>query len=379
MLRGVAALIVVYFHWGEMFWRSNEVAAQISFSTPLQPGTWLPHLNLTNWLYDVQFSFGSFGVALFFVVSGFVIPISLEKLGSKAFLVRRLFRLYPTYLVGLAVTYLVLYWSAQINDKSFPFTLADYLKNASMFRDVFDAPTIDNINWTLENEVKFYLLCAFLARISSLSRGRTIVLTVTALSGLAFVIGPLAARLSSSGIADLYPLATPIRAAAPFVCFMFFGTAFYNLYCRRWTMTVFLGVSFVLAGAFAFNVGTIFAVHSPVSFYVSYGAALACFGFFYRVRDRLPEPRCLSFAANISYPLYILHGVSGYALISFLYPLQPYPYLVLLEVFVLVLAASYALHRFVEVPSNRLGYALVKPVDTSPLQPRPSGVPPNPA
>ena len=45
-------------------------------------------------------SLGQLGVALFFLVSGFVIPISLPKYSVPGFLVARVLRIYPTYAVA---------------------------------------------------------------------------------------------------------------------------------------------------------------------------------------------------------------------------------------------------------------------------------------
>ncbi len=42
-------------------------------------------------------NFGAFGVALFFLISGFVIPLSFQSYGRLDFLVARFFRIYPTY------------------------------------------------------------------------------------------------------------------------------------------------------------------------------------------------------------------------------------------------------------------------------------------
>jgi peptidoglycan/LPS O-acetylase OafA/YrhL len=49
------------------------------------------------------------GVDLFFVVSGFVVPASLERgrWNAAAFLVRRMFRLWPVLLVALALALFV--------------------------------------------------------------------------------------------------------------------------------------------------------------------------------------------------------------------------------------------------------------------------------
>ena len=44
------------------------------------------------------FDLGNFGVTVFFLCSGFIIPISLERQGSlRSFWIRRFFRLYPLY------------------------------------------------------------------------------------------------------------------------------------------------------------------------------------------------------------------------------------------------------------------------------------------
>src|SRR5262245_27028351 len=50
------------------------------------------------------FDFGQYGVFVFFLVSGYIVPASLERKGSvKAFWVSRAFRLYPMYLLALVL------------------------------------------------------------------------------------------------------------------------------------------------------------------------------------------------------------------------------------------------------------------------------------
>lgn len=55
---------------------------------------------LHNLLESVTFGYfdiGKIGGAIFFLISGFVIPISLYKKSIKQFIVGRFFRLYPAY------------------------------------------------------------------------------------------------------------------------------------------------------------------------------------------------------------------------------------------------------------------------------------------
>lgn len=358
LLRGIACLIVVYAHLGEMFWRSNQLSSQISFSRPVNIDHHLPHLYLTDWLYKYHFNFGSFGVGLFFLVSGFVIPISIEKLKSGKFIFRRIFRIYPTYFVGLSLTFLVLFMSAKFSNIDFIYTIKDFFKNASLFRDWFWVASIDNVNWTLENEIKFYLLCAFLAWISNLRNPKTLTITIGILSVISYSVSGTLDFLISNNLMPLYKMFFIISNSTPFLTFMFIGTCIYNLYKQYWDKRTFFSVVIFLFIAFSFNTNNAFGKLSLIGFLVNYSLALIVFYSLFLLKDKIQRNRVLDFFANISYPMYIIHGVSGYALISFLYQYQPYPYLVLLEVLVIITIFSYALHVLIENPSNKIGYRL---------------------
>ena len=64
---------------------------------------------VVNWVTHQYVNIGRFGVVAFFLVSGYIIPFSLERGGSvRRFAVGRFFRLYPLYWVSL-VAILVIY------------------------------------------------------------------------------------------------------------------------------------------------------------------------------------------------------------------------------------------------------------------------------
>src|ERR1700759_1323329 len=83
VLRGLAAMAVVYHHAGYWVWTE-------------------PHDVGDRW-----FAAGVFGTTLFFLISGYIIPASLERKGSlRGFWISRIFRLYPlwvTVIVAVAV------------------------------------------------------------------------------------------------------------------------------------------------------------------------------------------------------------------------------------------------------------------------------------
>ncbi|MCM2335320.1 MAG: acyltransferase family protein, partial [Pseudomonas sp.] len=87
-LRGLAALAVVAFHY------TTHYQAQVGHAQPLGFG----------------FPFGNYGVHLFFLISGFVIFMTLERTRSPLdFVVSRFSRLFPAYWAAMAVTAAVVY------------------------------------------------------------------------------------------------------------------------------------------------------------------------------------------------------------------------------------------------------------------------------
>ena len=89
VLRGLAALCVVFNHFG--------------YFVPSR---------LNNPVYQ-WINPGDYGVFVFFIISGYIVPASLERKGSvRTFWVSRIFRLYPLYL--LAVGFALALWAVHI-------------------------------------------------------------------------------------------------------------------------------------------------------------------------------------------------------------------------------------------------------------------------
>jgi peptidoglycan/LPS O-acetylase OafA/YrhL len=144
--RGLAALLVIWLHATDAF---------MQLPTPPAGGL----------LYKISQAVdtGRIGVILFFAISGFVIPSSLRAVGHqttsdalRVFFIRRVFRLYPAYWVSVvAATLLGLFLMT-------PFSPQTVLLNLTMIQNVFGAPDVIGLYWTLRLELIFYLACAFL-------------------------------------------------------------------------------------------------------------------------------------------------------------------------------------------------------------------------
>jgi peptidoglycan/LPS O-acetylase OafA/YrhL len=140
-LRGLAALVVVLFHYTTKYHQDY-----IHTSEPL-----------------INFSLGHYGVQLFFVVSGFVIFMTLERCKKPMdFIVSRFARLYPIYWVAVSLTFMALICFG-LPDKTV--TVSQYLVNLSMLQVHFNVKDIDGVYWTLAYELIFYfwMFCLFLS------------------------------------------------------------------------------------------------------------------------------------------------------------------------------------------------------------------------
>ena len=110
---------------------------------------------------------GQYGVMVFFLVSGYIVPASLERRGSvRMFWVIRCFRLYPMFLLALAaasafaVTGLVPPQGGLVAGHTM--TAAGALGHALMLQELLGVPSAVNVLWTLSYEMVFYLLLTLL-------------------------------------------------------------------------------------------------------------------------------------------------------------------------------------------------------------------------
>ncbi len=152
-LRGLAALFVGIQHSLELL-GLGSTARQTVLS---------PHLPV---------NLGETGVVLFFLVSGCVIPPSIERHGSLAsFWRKRVFRLFPAYWASLAgclgLVAVGLFPPPFIAMRRPALGAAI---NLTMLQSFFGVPSAIGAYWTLPLELLFYLLCSVLFRARLLAR-----------------------------------------------------------------------------------------------------------------------------------------------------------------------------------------------------------------
>jgi peptidoglycan/LPS O-acetylase OafA/YrhL len=281
-MRGFATLFVLVFHYLNSF---PDV-----FETSIQP---VPHLVLIG-----------YSVYLFFILSGFVILMSVERSKRPSdFVINRVVRLYPTYWIALAIS------STIVASGFFPDTRVtqhtlharQFLLNVTMLQQYFRTKNIDGVFWTLTQELAFYfwafvvlatgslgklekLCAAFLVFRLALGLSQHFAVTHVGLrlcnlvmleNGHLFVIGMMFYRLRSRG-------STWLRHAL-----IAFGAAQEGVR-GSWQIHVFI----------VLGIGLFYALH--------YG------------RAQWLNARPLLWLGSISYALYAVHEIPGWALLLFM-------------------------------------------------------------
>jgi peptidoglycan/LPS O-acetylase OafA/YrhL len=305
-----------------------------------------------RWITHGIFSFGKFGVAAFFLTSGFVIPFSLERGGSlKRFWLSRVFRLYPIYWLSIAVVLCLhlLRVPYAISPEFAQHLSRNTLVNLTMLQAFVGLPNAEGLYYTLAMEMGFYIFFSVLYRVKL--NHWSLPLAWLGCGGLA-LFGTL--------VPLVFHKRVPLAGLFYLLCLLV-GTAIYRhfteetdtrmitalLGCVVLTTVVEVYCNYVLVKKDdALEHYTLWAVLLPWA-----GAYSLFLGAYVFRRYHFPWP--LVWLGAISYSVYLLHP--PLALLVPVWPNRTYSFLVMLA---LTLAVASVTYRWVELPFISLGKRL---------------------
>jgi peptidoglycan/LPS O-acetylase OafA/YrhL len=323
-VRGIAAFAVLLQHTGETVWPS------------------------INWATHQYVNFGRFGVVAFFLVSGYIIPFSLERGGSvRRFWIGRFFRLYPLYWLSLIAILVIYQFRGDALTPDFQHHIVlNSLVNFTMIQELVGIPHAIGLYYTLTVELVFYTLCAVLFAAGLLSRSVRNAWVVLAGS---FVLGTVA------------PLAIDHRAPMAglfYVSSMFVGTVVYR-YSIGLARLVDVQALIVAVTVFGLVGCWVNYVHftdlndsDPFTFWgatIAWSVAyLFFFGAFAMRQERFPRP--FLWLGRVSYSLYLMHPLIVVFVVH--WTVRP---LALLFVIVVSLLLANTTYKYIELPFQEWG------------------------
>ncbi len=316
-LRGIAAIFVVVFHYVVTIGGSDAL---------LLRG-------------------GVTGVELFFLISGYVIFMTLSKTESSYnFIISRLSRLYPAYLVMMSLTLMAIFFL----DKNDMPGIKAILGNLTMMQPILFVSYIDQPYWTLTVEMQFYILmlCLYMTR-------QLRYIEYWGIIGLTFILIYyfIAGTFFSGSVIYITP-----RSLFPLISHLqlfFAGILFYNMQStgikpRHHIMLLFCLLITIY----------IFDKSGRSHFFIdriSYTIIITLyFGLFYLLvfgKLQWLKLKVFTFLGSISYSLYLIHQRAGRMLYLYLIPKWRNPPITLLVIFILMIITATAVTYWIEKPA----------------------------
>jgi peptidoglycan/LPS O-acetylase OafA/YrhL len=324
-LRLLAALMVVFYHYVALA-RPWGHATDTIFPTSHRAAQY-------GWL----------GVEVFFLISGFVICMSVWGRTLGEFAASRISRLFPAYWAGILLTVAVVKtWPEVTSIRGWNTVIT----NLTMLQGGNNTPNVDPVHWTLFVELKFYLIIAVVVLFGVTYRNCLILCGVwTAAAALAPVLRT--------------PLLTAF-AMPQYAPFFIAGIAFYLMRRHRpnavlWAIVI---LQLLLAQRYipyrlATSVGRAAAEALPT--WPARVVIIAAFALVGAIAlgacDRI-QWKWLTTAGALTYPLYLIHLNIGMTLIHHFRNRIPGPVLVA-SVTALMLVTAWLIHRLIERPLGK--------------------------
>lgn len=344
-LRGAAALLVMLAHWSSIGSDPKHLSEQLHMSAVAESGhpnflgPFLVSLDsITQYSGFLNFHFASGGVLIFFLISGFVIGLTVEKYSPLDFGIRRVFRLLPPLWMAIAL-WLAINFAFQkfgLADSQ-PFSAFSIITNALLVHDWFWIPHMDPSFWTLLVEVKFYLIMAALVA----ACGKLTPQNIFAVATLLLIVSTtFFDRPGSSDYAALNSISLNtglwwpfyfyriMNDAIPFIIFMLIGSTIYLWWVNRCTTAALAVFVPVLFGMFALaylvkpnGSGSLYYVTDALKVLIVFLAAIGLEKRHTIKSYAILKPLAFVFnkLGDISYPLYLIHGLTGMSIANALF------------------------------------------------------------
>ena len=305
---------------------------------------------------EALITIGAWGVDLFFVISGFImITVNWNKFSkpnaSRAFLIRRIVRIFPPYWLVTLVIAATMILSPRLFHTWAP-NISNLLPSLLLFPS--DEKPILYVGWTLVFEMYFYYVFATLLNFS-----RNIALTVMAI----WTVLVLGAQVVTNVDTNAWIGTIFNNIVLEFLLGVVAGYLVLNRPIRFAVPTIVLGVIAVTASLFLYalphNVeATLFHTRFLL---VGLPMALILYGSVALEKRRIVVPKAFSYLGDASYSLYLWHlllyVVAGRAATALAHHGHFSP-LLFICVPVAVVAGGVAIYQYVEVPLLNASRAL---------------------
>ncbi len=306
------------------------------------------------------FKYGYLGVDVFFVISGFVIFLSIQEFSAFKFIKSRISRLYPAFWVAVLATFLVSYF---FGGDRYKVDFLQLVANLTMLNGYIGIKHIDGVYWTLLYEIKFYILVIFYLIsakfIKKLKNVDFFCFSWLFLSLIYLIIfhfvNPNLLILKAFNFVFI------LKYSHYFISGCIFYLIFKNGYKFKYILSLVL--CFFIATFWAYKKVVFFETkfNTTFSFEIIYSILLFFYSFFALLVGNKLQFLNLKVFINLgllTYPLYLLHQNIGFIIFNNFYSINKY--VLIIGTITIMIIFSYYINKIVE---NKLKTVLSKFLD----------------
>jgi peptidoglycan/LPS O-acetylase OafA/YrhL len=286
--------------------------------------------------------YGSLGVPIFFVISGFVIAYSAVGRTATSFAFARFSRIYPGFLFCMTTTFVAL---LLFGPPHFAATLAQWAANLTVAATALHQLYIDSAYWSLVVEITFYAWITFLLATKLFPRRvDAIVLAWLCISMLNEL------TIDTRIVSRIF--------LTDFSGFLATGLLIHELYRGRKDAMLQCLLACAIATAIFQAVHNLRWLRGDGTVFDDWIVATICLGSILliiaatRIR-RLPvRPSIVLAAGGVTYPFYLLHQQLGYTVLEWI-GRTAHPRALVALILLAIAGLSWATWRFIERPGQR--------------------------
>jgi peptidoglycan/LPS O-acetylase OafA/YrhL len=349
ILRGMSALFVLFYHFFVFFFVFQSTSAGLLQIEPIE----LPAPFYLQAIVDFPLNIGHFGVTFFFLISGFLIQPSLERYGTlKDFVIHKILRLWPSYVICFATGLLFVYVFYLIGDSPFPYTWDHVCSYFFWVRDIFHYRLIDGSVWSLEIQIKFYLFAGLVWSLGRKNFPEKMCLLIVLLS---IAVYGLHSFFNGEDLSWFY-LVNVARKNLQYFMLILLGSCVYSLYKKQISWQKALCLCSVLIACF---VSPLF--HSPDGIKtISYLLGFSIFSYLIlfhatSIKVKGMAGKFINWVSDISYPVYIGHVLPGYVMMYLMIENGLSVYLGIFISLIYVFVMAELVHKKIEVSFVKMG------------------------
>lgn len=311
-----------------------------------------------TWAYDYHFKilgehlfyfiYGDYGVQIFFIISGFVIFMTLDHSKSTSnFVISRFSRLYPTYWVCIITTIIIisLFPTPTLGN----YSISTILINFSMIQSYLKFSHIDQVYWSLAVELAFYFLMGTLFFFKQMKY-----IEIYSIIWLIFSFISLVFDFKFENYLKVFFI---LEWAPLFIT----GMMLYKIKFKNSTLMnhLLILISLVLY-LFILHEQIINRnqVDETILHYILIIFAYFIFYFLAFKELNILKNKYLQFLGYISYPLYLLHNVIGYAIIYKVKQFYDNQFFYILLTTIVSVILALLVTKTMEEPSNKIKHKL---------------------